>query len=1150
MQALIDACSASGLLLPWLLAAVSISPAAAAGAPTLAQARQQTAALSFPFEANQGQFDPAVAYAARTFAGTLFVTRDGRIVHALAGRAADVAASADAERDAAGAPAAADQAAARGAGWTLVETLDSAAVAAPIGIDPSAIRVSRFDGIDAGRWQPDIATFDRVQLGQPWPGIAVELAARGANVEKLFTVSPGTDPQAIRLQIDGAQGLRLGEDGSLIAATGNGEVAFTPPIAFQQIEGRRRDVPVRYVLLADDGYRFETGAYDPSRPLVIDPLLRSTYLGGSGFDQILAIATDGGGNAFVAGQTISINFPGTTGGAQPTNAGGSVDAFVARLSSDLGTLNRATYLGGSNTDLARALALDGSGNVFVAGFSSSTNFPGTAGGAQPGNASGNDAFVARLSNDLSTLSRATYLGGSGSDIANALALDGSGHVVVAGQTNSTNFPGTAGGARPSLAGGNDAFVARLSDDLVTLSRATYLGGSNTNLAYTLVLDGSGSVFVAGYTNSINLPGTTGGARPVNAGAGDAFVARLSSDLSVLGRATYLGGSGYDQASALARDGNGNVFVAGYTGSADFPGTSGGAQPSRNSGNDAFVARLSNDLGTLGRATYLGGGGSDAANALLLDGNGDVFVAGLAQSTDFPGTTGGAQPGNAGGNDAFVARLSNDLGTLGRATYLGGSNNDQANALTLDGGGQVLVAGVTESTNFPGTTGSARPNNAGGSDGFIARLTPDLLAVSPTFTVSATAGAGGSASPATQSVTSGSTTTVTLTPDAGFRIAGAIGCSGTLSGNIFSTGVVTADCTVTASSAPIIYTVAAAASAGGSVGPPMQMVASGSIATFIVTPDVGFAIGSVSGCGAGTLAGSTYTTGAITANCIVSASFNAITYTVSATAGANGSVTPATQTVASGNVATLTVTPDAGYAASASGCGGTLSGSTFTTSAVTAHCTVMATFTAITHTVSATAGANGSVTPATQTVASGGTGTVTVTPSAGFMIGSVTGCGAGTLSGDTFTTGAVTANCSVSATFTAVPPPQPLPQSVTAPATPAFVAGSTFALPAAANSGLAVTYASTTPAVCTVSGNTVAQVTAGTCSITASNAGNATFAPLSQTLSFVLVAAAAGGTVIGIPTLSEWGLIVLAMLLAGFVWVQEQRRRRDRHHGGA
>ncbi len=310
---------------------------------------------------------------------------------------------------------------------------------------PSATHVSRFIGNDPARWHSDVPTFDCVSLGEAWPGIDVELAARGNNAEKLFTVAPGADTRRIAIRLRGAKRLELAADGSLVAHTGNGPVSFTAPAAWQDIDGRRRPVSVAYAL-AGQRYGFTLGDYDHALPVVIDPLLQATYLGAGPTNRATGVALDASGNVFVAGLTASADFPGTAGGAQPVSGGGFYDAFVAKLNTGLTTLVQATYLAGAGGDSAYALALDASGNVFVAGVTGSTDFPGTAGGAQAANGGGTDAFVAKLNNGLTTLIQATYLGGSGPEQPHALALDVSGNVFVAGSTDSTDFPGTRRGA--------------------------------------------------------------------------------------------------------------------------------------------------------------------------------------------------------------------------------------------------------------------------------------------------------------------------------------------------------------------------------------------------------------------------------------------------------------------------------------------------------------------------------------------------------------------------------------------------------------------------------------------------------------------------------------------------------------------------------
>jgi hypothetical protein len=724
----------------FVLAAVSGTTLAAAPRSGAAEPisrpvpRLEIGCLAVPFEANVGQFEPSVAFAARTSFGTVFVTGDGLIVDALRGPRVGTAprlAEARHERPS------------RAPGWTLVERLIGAARLRPVGCDPSLTRVTRLHGSDPAHWQGEVATFGQVSLGEAWPGVTVALAAHGANAEKVFTVAPGADPSQIRLALSGATSLALDGDGSLVATTGNGPVALAPPVAYQVDAGRRRVVAVGYDLAADGTYGFRVGAHDASATLVIDPILQATYLGGTGGDdEIFAIALDASDNVFATGETYSTGFPGTAGGPQPSHSDPSAsqaDAFVARLSPDLKTLVQATYLGGSSFDAAYAIALDGTGHVLVAGTTASTNFPGTGGGAQPHSlgASGTfHGFVARFSGDLRSLLQASYYGGTVEDHVYWVQTTQAGEVYLGGHTFSSDLPATAQAAQPIYAGSGDSFIARLSGDLGTVSRSTYFGGNGDDYFGALALDGTGAVLITGDTTSTNLPGRASGARPSSAGSNDTFAARFKGDLTTLERSTYFGGTAEDYGTAIAVDAAGSVFLAGYTYSTALPGTSGGARANHASDggqDDIFVAKLSNDLKTLVQSTYVGGNGQDWIfdYSIALEGLGAVVLAGGTNSTNFPGVSGGVQSLVAGGDaDAVAVRLSSDLKQVVQSTYLGGNGFDQAYTMARDSAGNILLAGSTASTDFPGTAGGARPGHSSGSgyEGVAARLTANLRAV--------------------------------------------------------------------------------------------------------------------------------------------------------------------------------------------------------------------------------------------------------------------------------------------------------------------------------------------------------------------------------------------------------------------------------------
>lgn len=693
-----------------LLALAGIGTAYADGDEAL---RNRVAGMSIPFVANGGQTDPRVAYSAATFAGTVFVTRDGQIVYSLPGERERTPES---------------RLPITRPGWTLTETpVGNRAI--PRSGRPASTHVSYFVGSDPACWSTDLSTFERVSLGEPWPGISLELEAHGQNVEKLFTVSPGSDASRIRMRVAGADSLQVDGKGALVAATGLGDVTFTRPIAYQETDGARREVPVAYRAEGSE-YGFVVGSHDPALPVVIDPILQSTYRGGSGLEDQYALAVNSTtGDVYVAGRTQSANFPGTTGGAQPAFAGLS-DAFVARLNGALTSPIQATYLGGSGIEIAYSLVIEFStGDVIVTGQTSSNDFPGTIGGAQELFGGLIDAFVARLNSGLTTLIQSTYVGGSSADFGFDILFTFPNFLIV-GQTDSDDLPGTTGGAQPTLGGLNDGFASLVTGDLRTFVQSTYIGGTQADVANGAAFDvETNTVYVTGTTFSTDFPGTINGAQPALGGSNDAFVVRFNSNLTTRIQATYLGGSAAEYGHAVALDGSIRPFVVGQTGSTNFPGTAGGAQPTNAGGQDAFVSVLSTGLTAVTQSTYLGGGATENGYAIFLNfTSNEVFVAGDTGSNNFPKTAGGAQPTLGGGTDAFIARFNDTLTTLNQSTYLGGT------AFELGGfelgfnptQTEVYFGGGTTSTNFPVTAGGAQPTNAGNQDGFIARVTADLL----------------------------------------------------------------------------------------------------------------------------------------------------------------------------------------------------------------------------------------------------------------------------------------------------------------------------------------------------------------------------------------------------------------------------------------
>jgi len=386
-------------------------------------------------------------------------------------------------------------------------------------------------------------------------------------------------------------------------------------------------------------------------------LIYSTYLGGGGYDYGNGIAVDNGGYAYVTGGTGSSNFP-TLNPYQTYR--GSYDAFVTKLSSTGNSLIYSTYLGGADYDEGHGIAVDGSGNAYVTGMTSSSNFPTRnpyQGTYQDEELYCQDAFVTKLSSTGNSLIYSTYLGGGRQDRGNGIVVDGSGKAYVVGWTNSSNFPTlnayqTDEGSKQGM----DVFVTNLSSSGSSLMYSTYLGGGDIDWGTGIAVDGSGNAYVTGWTGSTDFP--TLNPYQTFQGSWDVFVTKLSNSGYQLIYSTYLGGRNTDEGYGIAVDGSGCAYVTGYTWSPDFPILN-PYQGTLQIWIDAFVTKLSSSGGSLIYSTYLGGGDDDWGEGIAVDDSGSVYMTGRTNSSNFP-TLNPYQGTYQGGDDAFVTKLYFDV----------------------------------------------------------------------------------------------------------------------------------------------------------------------------------------------------------------------------------------------------------------------------------------------------------------------------------------------------------------------------------------------------------------------------------------------------------------------------------------------------------
>ena len=485
------------------------------------------------------------------------------------------------------------------------------------------------------------------------------------NQQKLeydFVVQPGANLNRILLEFSGADKITLDDNGDLLLQLAGDSIRQHKPIVYQEIGGVRQMLSGNYVLHSGIQVGFEIADYDKSKPLIIDPVLAfSTTFGGNNLSRALGIALDAQDNVYVTGDTAASDFP--TVSAFQTNLPGARATFVTKFNTN-GAVVYSTYLGGSATDAGQGIAVDGNGDVFVTGYTSSTNFP-TKNSLQSQNTSSAsaayDAFVTEINSNGNSLVYSTYLGGTAFDAAKAIALDTNGDAIITGYTLSTNFP-TANAAQPVYGGNGDAFVAKLTADGSALVYSTYLGGSNSedNVAASSL----------SFLTSVSLAGNYGG--------------------------------------AIAVDFDGNADVTGWTYSTNFPVLN-AFQPTNATSiygvyDAAFVTKF-DPSGNLVYSTYFGGKNGDYGRAIGIDFNDNVYFAGNDSQGGLP-TTNAFQPSfggidGTGSGDGFVAALDSTGTNLIYSTYLGGGGGDQVNGIAVrPEDGAVAVTGVTDSPNFP------------------------------------------------------------------------------------------------------------------------------------------------------------------------------------------------------------------------------------------------------------------------------------------------------------------------------------------------------------------------------------------------------------------------------------------------------------------
>jgi hypothetical protein len=692
-----------------LFLSAALTLAAAPREAPIAQAKAALAQTPLRFEANQGQWDPAVLYAARSGGYNLMFTAHGPALTLAGSQRVDI---------------------------SLPHSNPAPAIEA-IGKLPT--RTDYFIGARES-WHTNIANYSRIRYGAVYPGVDVVYYGRQNQLEFDFVLQPGADPHVIKLRFRGAKHLSITSGGDLAFEFGNGRMVQNKPLIYQEdpVTSTRHEIPGRYVLLSRNVVGLLVDGYNRKRPLVIDPtLVYCSYLGGSGADQINAVQTDSQGHLYLAGSTTTGDLLATN-GAYSTIFGSTTSIFLAILDTTPGSgypLLYFTYLGGGGTDIPLSMAVDSQENVYLTGTTTSVNFPTTVNAVQTtGAGSVVSAFVSELNpfglQGAVSLVYSTFLTGTtGDTTANGIAVDQNGLIYVIGATKATDFPLTTSAYQSVTWGPQDAFLCQIDPIAGVLDYSTYLGGENADQGRAILVAPNGLVYFAVSTDSTEFP-MAGLAYNYNLTSAYGMVLGVM-DMTQVGAAslvyaTYFGGSDIQEIRGIAFDAAGNLMVTGYTLATDFPVTPDAVQPKAGGNGDAFVSVV-NPMSFshfLVYSSYLGGSQGEVGYGIAGDSAGNIYVTGYTLSPDFPTTLDGFEPHWGGGIDLFLTKLKPSTpGPAGieSSTYIGEQGVYSPTALTLGRDGTIYVVGWG-GLGLPSTSDALQGFGGGLSDGFVIALT--------------------------------------------------------------------------------------------------------------------------------------------------------------------------------------------------------------------------------------------------------------------------------------------------------------------------------------------------------------------------------------------------------------------------------------------
>ncbi len=590
-----------------------------------------------------------------------------------------------------------------------------------------------FLGRDSTKWRSRVSHYENVIVPEVWPGIDVEYRADKQGIETIYHVKPGADPAQIQMEYLGLDApLRVDAQGNLILSTSLGDVKEKVPFAFQQESRTQKRVDAVFRVIDETRVRYDVGAFDAGKELVVDPLIYSTFLGGDdAADRIERFLELASGEFLVSGETGSNDFPSTPGTYQEFMQG-SDNAFVTKLSENATDILFSTFYGATGTVSASDVEVMPDGDIVIIGTTSSGTIPLTP-DALDSTQNGFEGFVALMTGDGTDLLYSSYLGELGNDYISDCVIDSAGRVIITGSTTSVGFPTTPDALFSELTDGGNAFLAVIDVYAPSLVFSSFFGGGSCE-GYELKLANDNTLWLVGETLSPSLAVTEDAyqSEHSNPNSGDAFLSHVQLDPPANLYTSYLGGDGHDRVTSFELVDN-VVVLFGYTYSSSWPTTPGVFDSISDGSSNGFVT-IFQPPDSIIMSTLLGDFDTQIIEAGTVSPDGAYVVAGFTTNDEFPITT-NALDSTFGPNigeaprDLFITKFAPDLATLEFSTFFGGNDIEHVQCLWVPTPTTLWVLGTTESSaDFPTTPDAFRPQKPRfDSDGFISRIEIEPMA---------------------------------------------------------------------------------------------------------------------------------------------------------------------------------------------------------------------------------------------------------------------------------------------------------------------------------------------------------------------------------------------------------------------------------------